>query len=645
MNAQPRTSKRTRSAPERHDPDSVAGSHSSKAEQAAYAKKRKLDAAKRIAANQALATLYNCPPKRAPAAAKPHAPSAEVGARAPSAAAPAAAPAAPAPVTAVAVAPAPPPPALTVDVSPPAADPVDVVMELPDLTPLAPTSPAHYGGWASTLPRSPSLLPALLQPEATETLTTDLASALNADASDLAAIGNELCLEPAPSASGWSGWRHVSHPKPIDGEGVLGMVWRKEREAAEKAAAAKAAAAGGGQRAAAERAAAAKAATERAAAAKAATERAAAAKAATERAAAAKAATERAAAAKAAAATEAAAVVLAQPIGRNAFNCGWAQVDTSAAPKGWIPHHGPQAYALGKQRDERERLEALQLEADRRRRESERAAAAQRQAAAAAAAASSSSSESDSECDDPNYDPNYDPNREQQVAVYARRVVNAVAVRAIPTAALHAAAALALADGAQQKQKAQAARLAKALPKPKAKATPKAKAIQKKAPRMTKATPAAEKQMPGAIDAASDYNSILAAGPRPLAPSEYAIADDPDMQRLGIADKKGVKARISEVLPDLSVETHGQYANGIVSALSTFKTDAYSGIATFRTFWNAFESPDPSRSKRIAFADFLAVNTYPALGVTKLDVKGAKHKHLTSWVSGYERALDLFLDA
>jgi hypothetical protein len=64
-----------------------------------------------------------------------------------------------------------------------------------------------------------------------------------------------------------------------------------------------------------------------------------------------------------------------------------------------------------------------------------------------------------------------------------------------------------------------------------------------------------------------------------------------------------------------------------------------------RTFWNAFESPDPSRSKRIAFADFLAVNTYPALGVTKLDVKGAKHKHLTSWVSGYERALDLFLDA
>ena len=616
MNAQPRTSKRTRSAPERHDPDSVAGSHSSKAEQAAYAKKRKLDAAKRIAANQALATLYNCPPKRAPAAAKPHAPSAEVGARAPSAAAPAAAPAAPAPVTAVAVAPAPPPPALTVDVSPPAADPVDVVMELPDLTPLAPTSPAHYGGWASTLPRSPSLLPALLQPEATETLTTDLASALNADASDLAAIGNELCLEPAPSASGWSGWRHVSHPKPIDGEGVLGMVWRKEREAAEKAAAAKAAAA--------------KAAAERAAA---------------ERAAAAKAATERAAAAKAAAATEAAAVVLAQPIGRNAFNCGWAQVDTSAAPKGWIPHHGPQAYALGKQRDERERLEALQLEADRRRRESERAAAAQRQAAAAAAAASSSSSESDSECDDPNYDPNYDPNREQQVAVYARRVVNAVAVRAIPTAALHAAAALALADGAQQKQKAQAARLAKALPKPKAKATPKAKAIQKKAPRMTKATPAAEKQMPGAIDAASDYNSILAAGPRPLAPSEYAIADDPDMQRLGIADKKGVKARISEVLPDLSVETHGQYANGIVSALSTFKTDAYSGIATFRTFWNAFESPDPSRSKRIAFADFLAVNTYPALGVTKLDVKGAKHKHLTSWVSGYERALDLFLDA
>jgi len=447
MNAQPRTSKRTRSAPERHDPDSVAGSHSSKAEQAAYAKKQKLDAAKRIAANQALATLYNCPPKRAPAAAKPHAPSAEVGARAPSAAAPAAAPAAPAPVTAVAVAPAPPPPALTVDVSPPAADPVDVVMELPDLTPLAPTSPAHYGGWASTLPRSPSLLPALLQPEATETLTTDLASALNADASDLAAIGNELCLEPAPSASGWSGWRHVSHPKPIDGEGVLGMVWRKEREAAEKAAAAKAAA-------------------ERAAAAKAATERAAAAKAATERAAAAKAATERAAAAKAAAATEAAAVVLAQPIGRNAFNCGWAQVDTSAAPKGWIPHHGPQAYALGKQRDERERLEALQLEADRRRRESERAAAAQRQAAAAAAAASSSSSESDSECDDPNYDPNYDPNREQQVAVYARRVVNAVAVRAIPTAALHAAAALALADGAQQKQKAQAARLAKALPSP-----------------------------------------------------------------------------------------------------------------------------------------------------------------------------------
>ena len=616
MNAQPRTSKRTRSAPERHDPNSVAGSHSSKAEQAAYAKKQKLDAAKRIAANQALATLYNCPPKRAPAAAKPHAPSAEVGARAPSAAAPAAAPAAPAPVPAVAVAPAPPPPALTVDVSPPAADPVDVVMELPDLTPLAPTSPAHYGGWASTLPRSPSLLPALLQPEATETLTTDLASALNADASDLAAIGNELCLEPAPSASGWSGWRHVSHPKPIDGEGVLGMVWRKEREAAEKAAAAKAAAA--------------KAAAERAAA---------------ERAAAAKAATERAAAAKAAAATEAAAVVLAQPIGRNAFNCGWAQVDTSAAPKGWIPHHGPQAYALGKQRDERERLEALQLEADRRRRESERAAAAQRQAAAAAAAASSSSSESDSECDDPNYDPNYDPNREQQVAVYARRVVNAVAVRAIPTAALHAAAALALADGAQQKQKAQAARLAKALPKPKAKATPKAKAIQKKAPRMTKATPAAEKQMPGAIDAASDYNSILAAGPRPLAPSEYAIADDPDMQRLGIADKKGVKARISEVLPDLSVETHGQYANGIVSALSTFKTDAYSGIATFRTFWNAFESPDPSRSKRIAFADFLAVNTYPALGVTKLDVKGAKHKHLTSWVSGYERALDLFLDA
>ena len=117
MNAQPRTSKRTRSAPERHDPNSVAGSHSSKAEQAAYAKKQKLDAAKRIAANQALATLYNCPPKRAPAAAKPHAPSAEVGARAPSAAAPAAAPAAPAPVPAVAVAPAPPPPALTVDVS------------------------------------------------------------------------------------------------------------------------------------------------------------------------------------------------------------------------------------------------------------------------------------------------------------------------------------------------------------------------------------------------------------------------------------------------------------------------------------------------------------------------------------------------
>ena len=133
------------------------------------------------------------------------------------------------------------------------------------------------------------------------------------------------------------------------------------------------------------------------------------------------------------------------------------------------------------------------------------------------------------------------------MAVYARRVVNAVAVRATPTAALPAAAALALADGAQQKQKAQAARLAKALPKPKAKATPKAKAIQKKAPRMTKAAPAAEKQMPGAIDAASDYNSILAAGPRPLAPSEYAIADDPDMQQLGIADKKGIKARISEV--------------------------------------------------------------------------------------------------
>ena len=526
MNAQPRTSKRSRSAPERHDPDSVAGSHSSKAEQAACAKKRKLDATKRTAANQALATLFDWPPKRAPAAAKSHAPSAEVGARAPSAAAPAAAPAAPAaPAPAVVVAPAPPPLPLTVDVSPPAADPVDAVMELPDLTPLAPTSPAHAGGWASTLPRSPSLLPAVLQPETVETLTTDLASALNADVSDLAAIGNELCLEPAPSASGWSGWRHVSHPKPIDGEGVLGMVWRKEKEAAEKAAAERAAA-------------------ERAATEKAVTERAAAAKAAAERAVAERAAAEKVAAAKAAAATEAAAVVLAQPIGRNPFNCGWAQVDTSAAPKGWMPHHGPQAYALGKQRDERERLEALQLEADRRRRESERAAAAQRQAAAAAAAASSSSSESDSECDDPNYDPNYDPNREQQVAVYARRVVNAVAT---PTAALPAAAALALADGAQQKQKAQAARLAKALPKPKAKATPKAKAIQKKAPRMTKAAPAAEKQMPGAIDAASDYNSILAAGPRPLAPSEYAIADDPDMQQLGIADKKGIKARISEV--------------------------------------------------------------------------------------------------
>ena len=70
-----------------------------------------------------------------------------------------------------------------------------------------------------------------------------------------------------------------------------------------------------------------------------------------------------------------------------------------------------------------------------------------------------------------------------------------------------------------------------------------------------------------------------------------------------------------------------------------------SSVATFRTFWGEFESPDPSRTKRIAFADFLAANTYPALGSMKLEQAGTKHKGYTNWCSGFDRVLDDFLDA
>ena len=165
------------------------------------------------------------------------------------------------------------------------------------------------------------------------------------------------------------------------------------------------------------------------------------------------------------------------------------------------------------------------------------------------------------------------------------------------------------------------------------------------APKKGKPAPAPKKK-PSEVDAESAYNDILVAGPKPVARSEWTYAGDGEMQRLGITNKKDVKARIARVAPDLAEDTINQYATGILGALATFKTDKYTDLATFRTFYREFESPNPlERTKRIAFADFLAANTYPALGSMKLEQAGTKHKGYTSWCSGFDRVLDAFLDA
>ena len=521
----------------------------------------------------------------------------------------------------------------------------------PPLSPLCEPSLDDWGsGFSAEPPRSPGLYPDS-QPENQLGLyrndsQADAVDDVNGSHSNLSAlldraaepgviasIAAELPTLAPPKHPPTSAWEEVRHERPnLDNGGALGAAWHKEQQAA-----------------------------------------------------AAKAAADKQAAEKQAEA-ERAAQCLSNPM-RNTAGCTWAQIDQGTAPNGWMPHHGEQARAIAKQKEvaeKRAHLEAVLQEAERQRQEKRRREqqAAQRAAAEAAERRQAEHSESESDSDSVSGDPDYAP------PVLARPVL---AQRAPPTAP-RAAAALVRANKAQARQgqararvqaQARAAqpielvavmvpndatqaaaqlnalslqafagssvldaqRVASALPKPKSKA--KATPIQKKKKASRKGKPAAapKKKKPSEIDAESAYNTILAAGPKPASPSAWTCAGDSEMKRLGITNKTDVKARIARVAPDLAEDTINQYATGIFGALGTFKTDKYSDVATFRTFWNEFESPDPSRTKRIAFADFLAANTYPALGDTKLEQQGTKHKGYTNWCSGFDRVLDDFLDA
>ena len=147
---------------------------------------------------------------------------------------------------------------------------------------------------------------------------------------------------------------------------------------------------------------------------------------------------------------------------------------------------------------------------------------------------------------------------------------------------------------------------------------------------------------PWQIDVDAPYGFIVLGGPHPITLSQWEILKDQELRRHGIADLAGLAHRIAQQTGKSKGDAL-QYAQGIVFALGTFHTDKYHDLASFRDYFRAFESPDPNKTKRMAFVDFLAANAYPMLGDTTLDPRGYFHKKFSSYTSGFAVVLDPLL--